>query len=644
MKNLRLTILFTALVALSLVALVMASDISQSKNTNPLTPNIYHVGDTIHYVMTVTNPASNSPTNTLNNIYDTDPHGDIHYFVEQGVDPPIIQAPGDSNTFNLDYTVLQADVIFTLGARRVVNKLDTNGVDSLDDPVTAHTEKNSKIITPCIDVNKTVDPTVATVGEEVTYTITICNCGDANLTLTAVDDNVGGVITDWLSFVPAAGLVLDGGVYNGAGQLQLGECTTFQVPYTVQEGDPDPLCDVVCATGEDELGGPAGTVTDCDPACLDLVEPNLMVVKECNEFSKVGDSIHYDVTITNTGDTDLQILSVEDTVAGSQSGCVGNTLAASGGTCSLSYNYTVQAGDPDALINMVTVTAKAVGFDANVTDSTTCETEILHPDLTVTKECLTDPVTGDMAQFRITITNTGDVNLIITTDEPELPGPNTLAKNGGSIVVDVNRVVPAGSADVNNTVNVTATLPPEYQLSNVLTRSSSASCSVPSTGITRTWGFWAQHCDFTARVFECSGAPIDLGWVLIPNNADGLSKLYGVFRTHDDKKGCSFIKDSDLCQARIQASVQALAAILTSRLSNGASLPISETDIANTLAGCNVDAINTLAGLLDTFNNMNDTGTALDCNGKAQGNASGGCAKKKGNCAALNSLCTATCP
>jgi len=69
-----------------------------------------------------------------------------------------------------------------------------------------------------------------------------------------------------------------------------------------------------------------------------------MVEKSCDEFSKVGDVINYGATITNIGDTDLEIISVVDTVADANQKCVGQVLAASGGTCSFSYPYTVQQG------------------------------------------------------------------------------------------------------------------------------------------------------------------------------------------------------------------------------------------------------------------------------------------------------------
>jgi hypothetical protein len=46
---------------------VMAGQISGTKNTVPSLPNIYRIGDTIDYEMTITNPASNTANNTLTN-------------------------------------------------------------------------------------------------------------------------------------------------------------------------------------------------------------------------------------------------------------------------------------------------------------------------------------------------------------------------------------------------------------------------------------------------------------------------------------------------------------------------------------------------------------------------------------------------
>jgi len=85
--------------------------------------------------------------------------------------------------------------------------------------------------------------------------------------------------------------------------------------------------------------------------------------------------------------------------------------------------------------------------------------------------------------------------LVIESDEDELAGPLDLVF-GQQIVIDVNRPVPGGATDVNNTINVTATLPSEFDLDNELIKSSSATCPVEILDVNGcTPGFWKNHTD-----------------------------------------------------------------------------------------------------------------------------------------------------
>jgi hypothetical protein len=408
------------------------------------------------------------------------------------------------------------------------------------------------------------------------------------------------VLGDLIANVPAAGLVLTGGVYNGEGQLQLGECTTFTVDYTVQQGDPDPLCNEVCVTGVDIIGGPAGTVEDCDPACLDLLRPEIEIEKTCDEYSKVGDTINYEVTVRNTGDVNLQILSLIDSVAGPLVGCVGNIIAPAG-TCVVNYSHVVVQGDPDPLINTVTVIGKTVGFDVNVTDSTTCETDLVHPDFTVTKTCLTEPVTGDEAEFRITITNTGDINLIITTNEPELPGPNTLAF-GSSITIDVNRAVTPGAPDVNNTVTVTATLPAVYELPNIIIKSATASCSVPGAeGCTP--GFWKNSPNCWCDAYEPTDTLESVFDIPCGTTYGTGSYCLG---NKTLMQALSFTGGSTV-KAKAQILLRAAVAALLNACNGNIDYPLSEAAIIaavnDAIDSKNGTTILNLATLLDDYNN-----------------------------------------
>jgi uncharacterized repeat protein (TIGR01451 family) len=345
-------------------------------------------------------------------------------------------------------------------------------------------------------------------------------------------------------------------------------------------------------------------VSDCDSAEVDFIVPNILVEKSCPEFARVGDEITYDVCITNTGDVNLLITSVDDDVADANQACVGDTLDADGGSCCFSYTYTVKAGDPDPLINTVTVEANVVGFVDTVTDSAVCETDIVHPDFTVTKECLTNPVTGDTAMFEITIDNTGDVNLIIGTDEPELSGPNALPV-GGTIVFDVNRIVPVDAVEVNNTVEVTATLPAEFNLPGEITKDANATCPVEVPGLHGcTPGFWKNHPDCWCDEFE----PTDtLGSVFdIPCGA-----TYGT--------GTNCLANKTLMQAlafqggstvkqKAQILLRAAVSALLNACSENVDYPLTVGAVIEAvneaIASMDKGEIISLAGQLDEFNNL----------------------------------------
>ena len=80
---------------------------------------------------------------------------------------------------------------------------------------------------------------------------------------------------------------------------------------------------------------------------------------------------------------------------------------------------------------------------------------------------------------------------------------------------------------------------------------------------------------------------------------------YGNQRCADGEGTC-------LCKARILASHQAVAAILNSALTNGATLPVSREEIASILGGTDVDAIMALAATLDDYNNSGDYEPIID--------------------------------
>ena len=115
-------------------------------------------------------------------------------------------------------------------------------------------------IDACIDITKEADRDCSTVGDTINYTITIENCGDIELELSEVFDSLG----------PLDGLCPP--------ILSPGEACQFEVPYVVQEGDPDPLVNEVTV----EAVSPDGyIVMDIDTAEVTLLHPELVVDVEC---------------------------------------------------------------------------------------------------------------------------------------------------------------------------------------------------------------------------------------------------------------------------------------------------------------------------------------------------------------------------
>ena len=112
------------------------------------------------------------------------------------------------------------------------------------------------------------------------------------------------------------------------------------------------------------------------------------VTKTGPEKSKVGDDATYEIKVTNTGAVTLFKQSIVDDVIGDLTGDAdcGASLAP-GASCTITVDYTVQAGDPDPLVNTASViynrTSNLLGDE--VTDSASHSVELFQPSITLTR-------------------------------------------------------------------------------------------------------------------------------------------------------------------------------------------------------------------------------------------------------------------
>lgn len=248
-------------------------------------------------------------------------------------------------------------------------------------------------------------------GLPVEFRIVVTNRGDVALTDVTVTD----------ALVPACSQVI--------GDLAAG--ATVSATCTAPGGFDADAVNQAAAVGTPPLGP---DVTATDTAAVTLASPAITVVKQVarTEGSGLwvddarrlaGTPVTYRITVGNTGDTTLTGVIVADPQVPACARTVG-TLAAGAST---TYTCTVASGLTESVVNEAVATGRPpVGEDVTADD--TAAVEVFRPELTVDKKVELLPGSGqfidadhrddrhglfgpDPVRFRITVTNTGDVDL-----------------------------------------------------------------------------------------------------------------------------------------------------------------------------------------------------------------------------------------
>ena len=423
---------------------------------------------------------------------------------------PGIPAPGQTVTAVIPYTMGTNPADRCAEATSLINVVTVTAQDVLGGArgtVTDTDDATVRIVHPCCTVTKTCDPpsgTPVVPGQVITYTITVTNCGDVAMTNVQVVDSLLGLVGTVASLAP-------------------GGTATLTVTREVLESDAPLLCNAVRVTFNPE-GFPQQT-HECrsDGCCHPVVSPCIRCEKTPDtDVSKADDVINYRLCVINCGTVALDRLSVVDSLLGDKSADfnAAGPLAAGASRCLL-YSYTVQPGDADPLVNVMTVGGTAVGTSIQAPPSS-CRAlvDLVHPDFTITKTC--EPPTanpGDTITWTVTVCNTGDVSLDIHVTDA-VAGIDETVTVAARTCVDIVRRYLVTEADCDSTITNTASayatitggilpnrIPPEG------TRDSN-SCSVtipPCGGPTRTPGYWFTHPNALIAGMRCNdGGPFDL--------------------------------------------------------------------------------------------------------------------------------------
>lgn len=340
----------------------------------------------------------------------------------------------------------------------------------------AKAECSPPAITPSIEVTKACAPPVllneSKDGIVATFDVTVTNTGNVTLTdVTATDTTLGEAVT------------------LNQTTLKPGESATGSVTHEAF-GVPS-VQDSASASGKPALGESV-EVTDAtdDPQaeCGLDVTSTIEIVKSCDSvrLNATGSGIVADflVTVTNTGQDKLTNIEATDTTL-NQVVVLAATELMPGEFTTGHVIHQVEGAASASDTASVVATAAIGGVIDDVTDeSATCSLDI-GPVIDVAKECTKDAVAfGDPIEYKITLTNTGDVKLVGITalDTPfegvsqqlQLPSDELLPGDFMEIVYGYTPTLPGTHT---NKVDVTGYSAIANQVDT--TDSATADCEVP---------------------------------------------------------------------------------------------------------------------------------------------------------------------
>ncbi|TDG15241.1 hypothetical protein E2F43_03125 [Seongchinamella unica] len=534
------------------------------------------------------------------------------------------------------------------------------------------------LFAPDISATKVADTEISKVGDTIGYTITITNDSSSDtpdLVFDTISDSIAGNLLTGSTNTGVSNLVDNCGASLSSAT---GSCT-ITYDYTVQPGDADPLVNTV-----DIDTHPTGFSNDVDTSAnesVNLFDPDISATKVADaEISKVGDTIGYTITITNDSSSDTPDLvfdQISDSIAGNLltgstntgvsnlvDNC-GSSLSNATGSCTITYDYTVQVGDAEPLDNLVSIESYPTGFSNDVDTSASDSATVLHPDYTLDKSCQSEPADlGTSISFYVTLENHGDVALDIELTDPDLVGSplsfslgvatgaddpvctEVSLDNGdpsdgchrieGSILADTVGTQFLSTATGLGTISAVEGLP------NELERTDDATCDVTDIGATRTLGFWKSHIsdgelfvepdwvesvqygytchvledhilgDLTFEWTENDGSPyLDLGWKQVRSCED----LFSIFWAHPSRESDGG-KRNKSCSAQIGSSDILAAALLNVALDNGASIDSQLIqDLIDALESGNFRDIKDAAGPVNNYNESGDSQAIIDLDG-----------------------------
>ena len=428
------------------------------------------VGDTLTYTIDVYNEGTkalenvrikDTMTNASGSISFTDTDNVSYANGEFTVKSLPIQTAGSTApavVITYTYVVQHADAGKTIGNTAVVQ-------DDLDDPEDDDTTETEidEIAAPDVDITKFVSPEgTAKIGDTLTYTITVVNTGNVDLSNLRIEDHMTNA-SGSIHFVKTTNVGYDGSAFV-IGTLAKGGTETITYTYVVQAKDAGKtLKNVAVAKINDNDTDPKDD-TETEVPAIDISKS----VKPTT--AKVGDELIYELVVKNIGEVDVDKVEVQDTFSSKSGGKIAYTDAEgdnvaydaatgmftvtelkAGETATIQYTYKVALEDVGQPITNSVVQKSDISDPGDKNDDET-EVEVeVDEGLIVEKKAYAvngkqtsnfNVKTGDVVTWTITVTNTGNVKLenVTVSDELTVGTQKTALKVYDSMDEDANEV------------------------------------------------------------------------------------------------------------------------------------------------------------------------------------------------------------
>jgi len=389
--------------------------ITVKKEANPASGSYVVRDETILYSISVTNVGMAPITDVvitdiidlnLDNIIPED--GGTYDEPSRTITWPSVPFLGPGDSILVQYWADVEPIDLPLPGPLDIFNFATISSPDLPTDINTNTTVHTVIPTPLIDIEKTPDYQEVLTGSTVTFTITVTNTGDVDLTGVAVTDP---------NIPDCSNLQI--------GTLAAGQSTSYECMVTVFED----IINVATVTGTPPVGP---DVTDSDDAQVVVINPAIQIVKtsDATGSNQIGDLITYTFEVSNIGDVTLTNVTVLDSLYGSID--IFQTTLNPGEVTSGTAQHIVTQADIDSGLrhNVATATGNPpIGDPVTDTDDETV-TFPQNPAIQVVKtsDATGSNQVGDVITFTYEVTNTGDVTLTNVSVTDDLEGPISLAK------------------------------------------------------------------------------------------------------------------------------------------------------------------------------------------------------------------------